>query len=131
MRNFTDEMIIFNAEDDDVTGIAQEICDFKFVMLTLSSANSADFVIKFQISNSNECPDFSAPRSVTNRWDYVQVRDNQDNAAIDGDTGVTFSGTDDVRRFEVTTSGQKWFCATITTYNAGNITLTAKCFSNQ
>lgn len=55
-------------------------------MLTLSSATSANFTIKFQGSYSSVKPDFSAAQSNTNRWDYIQVRDIQNNAAIDGDT---------------------------------------------
>lgn len=35
---------------------------------------------------SDTAPDFSAAQSDTNRWDYIQVKDYEDNASIDGDT---------------------------------------------
>lgn len=114
-----------------LTGNPVLVEDYKIMALTLASSGNGDFTIKFQSSISNTCPDFSAARSVTNRWEYIQVRDVQNDSAVDGDTGVTFSGSDDVLRFEVKNSGQKWLCATLTTYNAGIVTLTAKLFDNK
>ena len=55
-------------------------------MLTLSTASSANFTIKFQGSMSDTAPTFSAAQSNTNRWDYIQVKDYQNNSSIDGDT---------------------------------------------
>ena len=40
---------------------------------------------------SDTPPDFAAAQTNSNRWDYVQVKDYEDNAAIDGDTGVAFA----------------------------------------
>lgn len=99
-------------------------------MLTLSSASSANFTIKFQGSFAETAPNFAAAQSNTNRWDYIQVKDYQNNASIDGDTGVTFSGTDDVRMFEFNTNGLRWICATITARSAGAISLRLMAFSN-
>ncbi len=130
MKNFTDEIIILDAATTGV-GKAQEVDTFLNVMLTLSSASNANFTIKFQASNSDVCPNFAAAQSVTNRWDYVQVKDLQNNSPINGDTGVAFAGTDDVRLFEVNTNGQKWINASITARSAGTITLTMKAFDNK
>ena len=129
MNNTQEELIIFSAKGATGTGDAQLVENFRHVMLTLASASSANFTIKFQISNSPTKPDFSAARSVSNRWEYVSVKDLQSAAAIDGDTGVSFAGTDDVRMFEVNTNGQRWVCATITTFAAGAISLFAKPFN--
>lgn len=60
-------------------------------MLTLSSASSANFTVKVQGSNSVDRPDFAVARSVSNRWEYIQIKDLQSAAAIDGDTGVAFA----------------------------------------
>jgi hypothetical protein len=113
-----------------LTGNKIETDSFRFVQLTLSSAESADFVVKFQGSMSDTAPDFSAARSVSNRWDYIQVKDLQSGTAVDGDTGVTFSAADDVLRYETVFSGYKWVCATLTTYTLGLITLSIKLYSN-
>lgn len=126
-----EEIKIFDAAAATTTdGLAQLVENFRHISLTLATSGSANFTIKFQISNSNTAPDFSAARSATNRWEYVQVKDLQSNAAIDGDTGVAFAGTDDVRMFEVNTNGQRWVCATITAWAAGAISLWSKPFSN-
>lgn len=113
-----------------LTGNILQVEDWKFVLLTLSSSGTGDFTVKFQGSMSDTYPDFSAARSVSNRWEYVQVKDMQSGSAIDGDTGVTWSA-DDVVRLETIFSGYKWITATITTYNAGLITLTAKLCDNK
>ncbi len=70
-----------------------------------------------------ERPDFSAPQSSTNTWDYIQVKDYQNNASIDGDTGIAFAGTDDVRIVELNTNNLRWVGATITARVAGSINL--------
>ncbi len=124
-----EEMPMFSAEATTGTGLPQLVENFRHVQLTLASASSANFTIKFQISNSQALPDFSSARSATNIWEYVQVKDLQNNAAIDGDTGVAFAGTDDVRMFEVNTNGQRWINATITALSAGTVSLFSKPFS--
>lgn len=130
MRNVTNEQYIFNAHEAAETGKAIQVEDWRFVLFTLSSSDTGDFVIKFQGSMSDTCPDFSSAQSVTNRWEYIQVKDLQSGSAIDGDTGVTWSA-DDVTRYETVFSGYKWICATLTTYNTGKITLTAKMCDNK
>lgn len=113
-----------------LTGNILQVEDWKFILFTLSSSGTGDFTIKFQASMSDDCPDFSAAKSATNRWDYIQVKDMQSGSAVDGDTGVTWTA-DDVVRYETIFSGYKWVCATLTTYNAGLITLTAKMCDNK
>src|SRR3990172_690856 len=101
MRDYQQELTIFTAKGATGTGLIYNVEDFQHVLLTLSSASSANFTIKFQASNSDTAPNFVAAQSVTNRWDYIQVKDLQSGSAINGDTGVAFAGTDDVRLFEV------------------------------
>lgn len=103
---------------------------YRFSQFTLSSSGTGDFVIKFQGSMSDTAPDFSAARSVSNRWEYIQVKDLASGTAVDGDTGITFSAADDVLRYETVFSGYKWLCATLTTYTAGLVTLSVKLYSN-
>ena len=125
------EYKIFDAATSTSTGNTMLAIDRQHVILTLSSASNANFTIKIQGSNSLEKPDFSAARTVNNRWEYIQIKDLQNAASIDGDTGVSFAGTDDVRMFEVNTNRLKWICATITAHSAGAITLTALWVNNQ
>lgn len=129
MRKFSNQFTIFSAKATTGTGVAMKATDWQNILITLSSQSSANFTIKFQASQSETCPDFSAAQSATNEWDYIQVKDYQNNSAIDGDTGVAFAGTDDVRMFEFNTNGLTWVCATITARSAGSVNCKFKGFS--
>ncbi len=130
-KDFMDpEVLIFDAAAAASTGLAYPVADYQNIMLTLSSASSANFTIKFQGSFSSVKPDFSAAQTNANRWDYIQVRDIEDNAAIDGDTWVAFAGTDDVRQFVANLDGLRWICATITARAAGTVSLRLMAFNN-
>lgn len=125
------EYLLFNWAVATASAGGMLAIDRQHVLLTLSSSASANFTIKIQGSNSIEKPDFSAARTVSNRWEYIQIRDLQNAAAIDWDTGVAFAGTDDVRMFEVNTNRLRWVSATITARSAGAITLSALWVNNQ
>lgn len=131
MRKYAGESLIMSALAATGIGTPVSVPDFQHLMFTLSSASSANFTIKFQGSFSDTMPDFAAAQTNTNRWDYVQVKDYQNNAAIDGDTGIAFAGTDDVRQFELNTNGLKWVCAVITARSAGTVSLRLQTFSNE
>lgn len=128
-RIYLNETALFSAQAATATSLVLPVVDFQNITFCLSSASSANFTIKFQGSLSDTAPDFSAAQSATNRWDYVQVKDYQNNSAIDGDTGVAFAGTDDVRIFEMNTNGLKFIAATITAIAAGSVNLHASGFS--
>ena len=104
--------------------------DFEFVNMTVDTINSANFTIKFATSDSENPPNFTAAQSVSNSYDYQDVIDLEDGSSIDGDTGVSASGTDDHRRFQLNTSAARWCAAIITTYTAGNITVKARLFNH-
>lgn len=131
MRTYTPEQIIISAKTTTGIGTPFRVPDLQHLMLALSSSGSGNFTVKFQGSFSDTVPDFSAAQSDTNRWDYIQVKDYQNNAAIDGDTGVAFAGTDDVRLFEYNTNGLKWICARITAIAAGAVSVRFQGFSNE
>ena len=48
LRNRIDEVLIFDAKATTGTGNAYPTPDYQHIMLTLSSASSANFTIKFQ-----------------------------------------------------------------------------------
>lgn len=113
------------------TGNIIDMQDFRNAIFTLSSQSSANFTIKFQGSCNMTAPDFSSAQSATNKWDYIQVKDRQNDAGINGDTGVAFAGTDDVRILELNVNGLKWLCATITARSAGSANLDVILFTNE
>lgn len=131
MRDFREEQAIMTAKGTVGVINAILVSDWQHILLTLSSQNSANFTIKFQGSFSRVAPDFSAARSATNRWEYIQVKDYQSGAGVDGDTGVAFAGTDDVRMFELNTNGMQHFSAEITAISAGSVNLHLAGYNNQ
>jgi len=131
MKNYLKEISLFTAKDATGTSLVYPVSDWQHIMFCLSSQTSANFTIKFQGSFSDTAPTFSSAQSATNRWDYIQVKDYQNNSAIDGDTGVAFAGTDDVRMFELNTNGLKYIAATITARSAGSVNLHLSGFNNE
>lgn len=102
--------------------------DFNDIQLGFNSIDSADLTVKIQGSNQEDV-DFNAAQSSTNRWDYVQVKDLEDNSALDGDTGIVLSGTDDNRQFEINSNAFLLISARITAYAAGRFNLVANLFN--
>ena len=114
---------IFAAKGATGTGTAHKMESYDRIFFRFGTASSANLTVKFQMSMSNDKPDFSAAQSATNHWDYVDVIDAQDGGSVDGDTGVALTGTDDFRLFEVNSGTARWICATITARSAGTLTL--------
>jgi len=119
---------ILDASTSAETGAPKLIQDYDHGVLTIDTENSASGTVKFQISMQQELPDFSAAQGVNNQWDYVEIVDLEDGQIIDGDSGVTLTGTDDHRHFEANISAARWICATITAYTAGDWTVQVKPF---
>jgi len=129
MRKYTDQFTILSAKAATGTGVVMNVEDYRHVLITLSSQSSANFTVKFQGSQSDTAPAFGSAQSATNEWDYIEVKDLQNNDAIDGDTGVAFAGTDDVRLFEMNTNGLKWVTATVTARSAGSVNVKMKGYN--
>ena len=82
------------------------------------------------INQENTPPDFSASRSVTNNWDYIQMVDLQDGTPYSGDTGMVLTGTDDYRLFEININGLDWISFVITAVSAGTATIDVQITTN-
>lgn len=105
--------------------------DFRHVVFGLFTSGSANATIQFAGSVAKDAPDFDSSQSPTNQWDYIEVVDLEDRTAIDGDTGVTMSGTDDNRQFEANVNALNWVTAEVSSYSAGKITVTADAYDNR
>jgi hypothetical protein len=103
--------------------------DYMNTMFTLSSSGTGTFTIKFVWSFQDAAPDFSAAQSNTNRRDYIQVKDYQNAASVDGDTWVAFTA-DDVRIFEANANGYKRIWCVVTSFTAGTVSLRVQQFWN-
>lgn len=122
MRDYK-EYTIFSAKGTTGIGNNINVKDFRHAVIMFGSASSANLTVKFQGSISTDAPDFSAAQSVSNHWDFVQVKDLQNGSSIDGDTGLALAGTDDFRMFEININGLNWINARITALAAGTATV--------
>lgn len=114
------------------TGVAINVEDFRNVVFQVATDGGGDaaLTVKFQGSVSDDAPDFSAAQSDSNHWDYINVKDYEDDATIEGDTGLVISSADDYRNLEANVNGLKWVCATITARTQGELTVKVKAYNN-
>ena len=104
------------------TGSAINVADFQNVGVTVAPT-AASATLKFACSMSETAPTFTTVQSATNRWDYIQIVDLEDGLSIDGDTGLVFTGTTDVRQFEFDTNNFRWCAAVLSPWAAGTTTV--------
>lgn len=117
---------ILNAVVADGVGTAQSVATYDKIFFQLGGDTGSAGTLKFQGSFSDDCPDFSASRTKTNNWDYIDVIDLQNGSSIDGDTGITLAA-EDVRNLEANVGGLRWVNGEISSWSAGEWTL--KCFA--
>lgn len=101
--------------------------DKKNIILTVASNGvgvGENFTIQAQGSAEELAPDFSAAKSVSNMWDYIQMIKQTDGTPVDGSTGDLFSGSDDVRIYELNVNGLTWMTLNITALT-GTLAVTA------
>lgn len=122
---------ILNAKAATGVGLVIPCGDFTHAVISLHTASSANLTTKFAGSIAETAPDFSAAQSVSNPFDYIQVKDLQNGASIDGDTGVAQAGTDDNRIFEMNINALQYLTAIVTARAAGSVTVTVRLYNNQ
>ncbi len=122
---------IMSAKTDTGQSVTPLVENFKTVVFTVTGAGTTPTsTIKFFASDNEVPPDSTASQTASNAWDYVQVVDLQSGTAINGDTGISFAGTGDVRRFELNLNGARWCGAVITAISGGNVTVLMRAFAN-
>ena len=109
--------------------------NFRHCIVSFDGSSSANMTVKFQGSigkstTDSDAPDFSATQAYNNHWDYVEVMDLEDGAAIDGDTGIPQAGTSDHRHFELNINGLRWINAIVTAWSAGATTIRVRLFND-
>ena len=108
-----------------------DVDDFRHATLSWHTANSFNATTKVQGSRQEDV-DFEAAASATNRWDYIQVINNEDGSTVDGDTGIspTVAGTDDNFEFAVNVDGMKLLCLDVSSWTAGTLAATLSLFND-
>ena len=122
MREYTNPKTILNAVTANGAGSPDKVKDYRHLVIEVITVAFTG-TVKFQGSLMEEAPTFGSAQSITNSWDYVQTKDLQNASTIDGDTGIAFSGSTDVRQLEINTNVLTWFDAIVSSYSAGSITV--------
>lgn len=104
--------------------------DYQHKQLTISTDGMGagdQVIIKVQMSNEEEAPDWHKAKSLTNNWDYVQKITLEDGSSVDGDTGIVIAAADDVITFAFNVDGGRWFNLVVTEQtDVANTTVTGK-----
>lgn len=110
------------------------ITDYNIVALSIRGSENCNMKIFVKGFIGDTRPDFTVASGVrqatSNHWDYVDVIDLEDNASIDGDTGIDLSGNN-VRNIEVNTNVLDWLSVHSTNVIAGTVTVVGLSTTNQ
>lgn len=118
------------AADQVMTAMAVD--DFRNVIVAVSVTGFTG-TVKFQGSikaKQGERVDFSAAATSSNPWDYVQVKELQNDSAVAGDTGVAFSAITGVTLYEVNVNALKWFGVEVSGHAGGTVSVDVFCTGN-
>lgn len=121
-------LTILDAKAATGAGSAAQVDDYRHLVVEIVGADLPNLTVKCQVSLSDDAPAFASAQSATNMWDYADMVDLQNGASIDGDTGLVFSGSADVRMFEVDLDGVKWINFRVTAWSVGNVTVRVRAF---
>lgn len=96
--------------------IGSQNCNMKiFVKGAIGKGEAGDTRPDFTVLSSN--------RNNSNaNWDFIEVVDLEDGAAIDGDDGINLSGNN-VRNFEINLNAFDWLSVHATAVIAGTVTV--------
>lgn len=101
----------------------------QLVSFTLDAEEAASADVRFVGSLDSDCPDFLSSKSHANSYDYLDVIDGEDASSIDGDTGFSFTGSDDHRIFYIDKPRTlNWVGAIIENFASGSFTITLDVF---
>lgn len=132
MRDYK-EYTILNAKAATGAGLVINVEDFRHCVLTFDTDGGGDaaLTVKFAGSISEVAPDFTAAQTPANQYDFIQVKDLEDGASIDGDTGIAVATADDHRQVEANINGLKYLTARVTARTEGEVTVKVRLFNNQ
>ena len=105
-------------------------------IVTLSVGVDATADLTLQVKGATESHqttdvDLTAAQGLSNRWDYILVKDRQDDAGIKGDDGLVFTGVGaDSRLVEVNANALDKIALEVSGYTAGNVTIVVSGYSN-
>lgn len=121
---------LFDAQAVNAVSELQNVDNARHIVIAADSENNAALTLRIKGSIADTPPDFSAAQAAGNQWDYIELKDLESGASLDGSAGLVLSGTDDHRMFELNTNGLKWMAAEVSGRTAGAITVIVRSFED-
>ena len=103
--------------------------DFRNVVLAIDTGVTSTLTVKLVGSIQDTPPDFAAPQSPTNQWDYVQMLDLDTSTEVDGNVGIPLAAATLHKMYEANINGVRWLAAILPAGTAGDITVKARLFN--
>lgn len=130
METTSPEFIILDAAAATGAGTALNVKEFDYVTLMLSTVALSSLTVKIVGSAQQDEPDWATTADATNHWDYVDAVDLEDEASIDGDTGLAVADAAEVRSLRVDVRSLSWLNLNVTAYTDGTVSAKAVAFDN-
>ena len=111
-------------------GTKMEVKSFQHVVIDFGTSGNTNATVKLQ-GSIQENVDFTAAASATNRWDYISFVNLQTGAAVAGDTGLAWTGTDAMEIIEANCSGLYFVNIQVSAHAAGAISANGVGFTNK
>ena len=108
---------------EEKSGTAFPAGNYPYVTFSLDAEEVPSIAFKFVGSIQETEPNWYASQSQANQYEYIGVFDVATQTEIEGDTGLTFSGTDDHRTFEVYANVLNWITVITQQYASGSVTV--------
>lgn len=130
MRTVLSSIPVLKEANSLGAGLSVFSSDFRHKSLEIGTdgMGAADTItVKVYSSNQIEEPDFDSAADInTNSWAPIQGIENEDGSPVDGNTGITFSDGDSMRRFAINEDFSRWITVVVTVISdAVNTTVTA------
>lgn len=109
------------------------VADADHVVIAIDTEDSFAAKIQFAGSIADDAPDLVAAQAYDNQYEFVESKDLEDSTTlIDGDGGITASGTDIHRMVEINTNHITHLAIVLSSWTAGKITaLLSKAIEGQ
>jgi hypothetical protein len=122
IRQIREEVAVFSAKAATGWSPKVDTSQLRHVTFYFSTQDSANLTLKIAQSDQDDVA-FGTAQGPTNRWDYVKVKDLEDDAGIDGDTGIVVTGTDAFYRLEINSNYAKWTAFQVSARSAGSVNI--------
>lgn len=114
--------------------------DYRNLVISVQTSGTATLTAKVagslgklasDVVNGTDRPNFGGTQSKSNPYTFVQIIDLDTATAVNGATGITTTGADLQKAYEINVNGQKYITIVPTAWTAGTITIKAQLYSNE